>query len=84
MTNVFFVARKALEEAFEEEDSDIGDEALFNLEDDDGMVALSVTCLAQAEAETDDVFDDETAYLDMLAKEVCERCTYGPMSHILH
>lgn len=42
-----------MEDAFDEDDSDIGDEPVFNFQDDD-----------------DDVFDEETAYLDMLAKEV--------------
>lgn len=45
-------ARKALEEAFEEDDDEGSEGQVFNLEDDDG-----------------DVYDEESAYLEMLAKE---------------
>jgi hypothetical protein len=62
-------ARKAMEEAIEEDDSDIDDEDLFNLNDDDGECSPLLS-FSRSHYTLDDVFDDETAYLEMLAKEV--------------
>jgi hypothetical protein len=61
----------------EDEDSDIGDEALFNLEDDDGEAAPALRHTAPTHHFPDDVFDDETAYLEMLAKEASELVSIG-------
>jgi hypothetical protein len=61
----------------EDEDSDIGDEALFNLEDDDGEARPALQHTAPTHHLADDVFDDETAYLEMLAKEASELVSIG-------
>jgi hypothetical protein len=70
----FATARKELEESFEEEeeeeDAEI-EESILNLQDNDGMILVLVKIFPSAnDGFTEDVWDEDSAYLEMLAAEV--------------
>lgn len=65
------IARRALEEAFEgDDDDDFGDDQILNLDEEDGLYIQLNSENQTPTRPIGDVFDEETAYMEMLAKEV--------------
>lgn len=70
--------RKAIEEAYAEEvDSDdflVEDETKYlNMNEEEGECAASPSADFELMSDTEDVWDEDSAYLEMLAKEVFYR-----------
>jgi hypothetical protein len=78
----YLLARKALEEAFQEDSDDEAEagEGLLNLEEDDSkrISVCEVVCVIIHVA--DDVWDEDSAYLELLANEV--QCALARLSRV--
>jgi importin-7 len=71
---VICAARQALEDTFQEDsdDEDIIDDAkLLNLNEEEGMCPSLFKFCHPLIYNVEDVWDEDSAYLEMLAKEVC-------------